>query len=164
MTTIRLTTEIHAPAALVFDLSRDIGLHSQSASQTRETAIAGRTSGLIEKGETVTWRGRHFGLWQTHKSLITELQYPDFFVDEMVEGRFKSFRHEHHVRERDGMMVMEDILSYETPYGWMGHLFDRFVLKRHMTDFLRTRNAFLKSAAEQQAGQPPEHRQGLDPE
>ena len=51
MPTINLTTEINAPIEICFDLSRSIDLHKQSMEHTKEEAIAGRTSGLIEDGD-----------------------------------------------------------------------------------------------------------------
>lgn len=50
--------------------------HKQSTSKSNETAIAEVTSGLINKGETVTWRGKYFGFYLTHKSLISEMKFP----------------------------------------------------------------------------------------
>ena len=96
MPKIELITVIDAPVEKVFDFSRSIDLHMESTRQTGEYAIAGKTSGLIESGETVTWRAKHFGIWQTLTSKITEFDRPNYFVDEMVEGAFKSFRHEHY--------------------------------------------------------------------
>jgi hypothetical protein len=60
MTTIHLTTKIQAPIQTVFDVSRNIDTHQQSASKSDEVAIAGVTSRLINLNETVTWRGKHF--------------------------------------------------------------------------------------------------------
>jgi hypothetical protein len=71
MPIIRLQTIIHAPQKIVFDLSRNIDLHQVSPAQTGEKAIAGRTSGLIEQGETVTWQAKHFGVVQQLTSKIT---------------------------------------------------------------------------------------------
>ena len=60
MTQIKITTKIKAPIEIVFNNCRNIDIHQYSASKTNEIAIAGRTSGLINKGETVTWKGKHF--------------------------------------------------------------------------------------------------------
>jgi hypothetical protein len=60
MPTINLTTEINAPIEICFDLSRSIDLHKHSMEHTGEEAIAGRTSGLIEDGEFVTWQAKTF--------------------------------------------------------------------------------------------------------
>src|SRR6476660_8906395 len=98
MTEIYLTTRIDAAPETVADLSRNVDLHQHSMQHTGEQAIAGVTSGLINLGETVTWKEKHFGIWLTHKSCITALQHPDYFVDEIEEGYFKAFRHFHHFK------------------------------------------------------------------
>lgn len=86
---------INAPREIVFDLARSIDFHKESTKYTKEEAIAGKTSGLLELGESVTWRAKHFGLWLELESKITEFDYPNYFVDEMQKGNFKSFRHKH---------------------------------------------------------------------
>ena len=62
MTRFRLETLIVAPIERVYDLARDVDLHARSMAHTNERAVAGRTTGLIGLGETVTWRARHFGI------------------------------------------------------------------------------------------------------
>ena len=148
MPTIELFTQINAPIEIVFDLSRSIDLHMESTKQTGERAIAGRTSGLIGLGETVTWRAKHFGIWQNLTSKITEYQYPDYFVDEMVSGAFKSFRHEHHFSTIDGQTLMKDLFVFESPFGLFGKFFNWLVLKKYMTGLLVERNRVIKEAAE----------------
>lgn len=130
-------------------MSRNIDVHQNAASQTNEKAIAGVTSGLININETVTWSGKHFGLYLTHTSKITEMDLHDYFVDEMIKGKFKSFRHEHSFIEKNDKTVMTDILYYETPFGIFGKLFDKLLLKKHLTNFLISRNEVLKKLAEQ---------------
>ena len=88
MPLIKLHTEIKANKEIVFDLSRSIDLHKISTEHSNETAIAGRTSGLIELHETVTWRAKHFGVYQTLTSKITTFNRPNLFTDEMVKGAF----------------------------------------------------------------------------
>ena len=148
MPTIELFTQINAPIEIVFDLSRSIDLHIESTKQTGERAIAGRTSGLIGLGETVTWRAKHFGIWQNLTSKITEYKYPDYFVDEMVSGTFKSFRHEHHFSTIDGQTLMKDLFVFESPFGLFGKFFNWLVLKKYMTGLLVERNRVIKEAAE----------------
>jgi ligand-binding SRPBCC domain-containing protein len=148
MTTIHLTTEINAPIEVVFNNSRDIDLHQESASQTHEKAIAGRTSGLIEKRETVTWRGKHFGVYLQHQSIISEMDFPTYFVDQQLKGSFKSFKHQHLFEEKNGVTIMQDILQYERPFGIFGKLFDILFLEKHLTKFLEYRNRVLKVSSE----------------
>ncbi|CAH0334764.1 hypothetical protein FVB9288_00370 [Flavobacterium sp. CECT 9288] len=148
MTTIQLTTKINAPIEIIFDLSRNIDVHQQSTSKSNETAIDGITSGLINLNETVTWRGKHFGVYLKHKSLISAMENPTYFVDEMLEGKFKSFKHQHTFIQKNGFVIMEDKIQYETPYGIFGKLFDLLVLKNHLSTFIAERNSFIKTLAE----------------
>ncbi len=148
MTTIQISTIIKAPIAVVFDLSRNIDTHQESANKTNEKAIAGRTSGLIQKGETVTWRGKHFGLYLQHQSIISALDFPTYFVDQQSKGHFNFFRHQHFFEKKEDFTIMRDVLEYQTPFGIFGKLFDHWLLKKHLTDFLLHRNAVLKKEAE----------------
>lgn len=148
MPKIELITLINAPIETCFDLARSIDLHMESTKQTGEHAIAGRTSGLIETGETVTWRAKHFGMWQTLTSKITDFEKPNFFADEMVEGAFKNFRHEHYFLARNGQTQMKDMFVFESPYGIFGRLFNRMILTKYMTTLLIKRNTVIKAAAE----------------
>ncbi len=81
MAILRVETMVNAPAGRCFDLSRSVDLHVQSAGATGETAIAGTTSGLLDLGDQVTWRGKHFGVWQTLTSKITVFDRPRHFRD-----------------------------------------------------------------------------------
>jgi len=148
MSTINLTITINAPLKTVFDISRNIDIHQQSAASSKEKAIDGVTSGLINLNETVTWRGKHFGFYLTHKSRITAMNFYDYFVDEMEEGKFKTFKHEHFFEEKNGVTIMTDKLQYETPFGIIGKLFDTLLLKNHLIHFLLERNKTLKKIAE----------------
>ena len=148
MTTIKLITKINAPIQTVFDLARNIDIHQASLNQSNEKAIDGKTSGLIEKGETVTFRGKHFGIYLNHQSKITEMENPVYFVDEMIQGHFKSFRHEHSFVEKNGKTAMIDLIEYKTPFGIFGRVFDRFFLKKYLTKILTERNTFIQQTAE----------------
>ncbi len=148
MTTIKITTNYNAPIETVFDTNRNIDIHQQSASKTKEVAIAGITSGLINKNETVTWKGKHFGVYLTHQSLISEMDFPTYFVDEQLKGQFKSFKHQHFFEQKENHVEVTDVLEYETPFGIFGQLFDRLALKKHLTEFILHRNAVLKNLVE----------------
>ena len=148
MTTIKITTTYFATIERVFDTNRNIDIHQQSASKTKEVAIAGITSGLINKNETVTWKGKHFGVYLTHQSLISEMDFPTYFVDEQLKGQFKSFKHQHFFEQKENYVEVTDLLEYETPFGIFGQLFDKLLLKKHLTNFIIHRNAVLKNLAE----------------
>lgn len=139
---------IKAKKEIVFDLSRSIDLHKISTVQTNEEAIAGKTSGLIGLGESVTWKARHFGIYQKLTSKITSFDRPNSFVDEMVKGIFVSFKHQHIFKDDGGQTLMIDIFHYETPLWFLGKLADELFLKNYMTKLLKKRNHTIKEFAE----------------
>jgi len=148
MPRIELKTLIKSNNTIVFDLSRSIDLHKISTKKTNEEAIAGKTSGLIGLKESVTWRAKHFGVYQKLTSIITEYDRPNYFVDEMQKGAFKRFKHEHRFEELDGETLMTDIFDYQSPFGILGELADKLFLEKHMTELLIERNRIVKEFAE----------------
>lgn len=158
MTQIKVTTTINAPIEMVFNNCKNIDIHQYSASKTNEKAIAGRTSGLINKGETVTWKGNYFGIYIQHQSIISEMDFPNYFVDEQLKGHFKSFKHQHFFIQKENLTIMTDILEYKTPFSFIGKLFDKLLLENHLTNFIIYRNAILKQLSENHQHQPPQNR------
>ena len=148
MPTITVETKINAPLETCFDLARDIGLHCSTASRTRERAVEGRTSGLINLGESVTFEARHFGVLQRFTSRVIEFDRPNYFVDEMTRGAFKSMKHRHEFKVLGTQTLMTDTLIWVSPFGIAGVLFDKILLEKHMRNFMIERNGKLKSAAE----------------
>jgi len=148
MPVIKLVTTIKAPIDVVFNLSRSIDLHKISTAHTNEEAIAGVTSGLINMGESVTWRAKHLGITQKLTSKITAYNFPYYFTDEMVAGPFKSFKHEHIFKEVNGATVMTDIFNYKSPLGILGTIADVLFLEHYMTKLLTERNRVVKQFAE----------------
>jgi ligand-binding SRPBCC domain-containing protein len=148
MPQIIITTHIHAPIQRVFDLARSIELHLQTTQQTGEKIVAGRTSGLAEMGDTMTWYAKHLGVWQHLTSEINRFDAPFIFGDRQVKGAFKSFQHDHFFEEKDGGTVMRDVFTFEAPLGMLGRLANVLFLTRYMRKFLLKRNVGLKKIAE----------------
>jgi len=148
MARIEIITEINAPPRVVFDLARDLDLHKRSMDHTEEQAIAGRTSGLIELGEEVTWRAKHFGMFHTHTSRISHFDSPRHFRDEMVRGRFKRFDHDHYFEEYPGGTRMTDVIVFSSPASPIGLLVDWIVMTNYLKKLIKRRCDTIKLAAE----------------
>jgi ligand-binding SRPBCC domain-containing protein len=148
MSVIRLHTCIKADISKVFDLARDIDLHQKSTFKTGEKVIAGRTSGLIEQGETVTWKARHLGVLQTLTTKIVTMQKPHQFTDVMLKGAFRSMKHQHLFRQEGRYTIMTDIFEFESPFGIIGKIVNAVFLKNYMKEFLMERNRLIKNTAE----------------
>ena len=117
-------------------------------SSSKEQVIAGVTSGLIALGEEVTWRARHFGIWQKLTAKIIEFDRPYHFRDVMVRGAFKAFTHDHDFSSENARTIMKDVFVFESPMGILGHVANVTFLTRYMTDLLSTRAQHLKLTAE----------------
>jgi len=148
MPVIELKTVVRAPIKRCFDLSRSVDLHVQSTSKTGERAIAGVTQGLLGLGDEVTWRARHFGIWQNLTSRLTMFDRPRHFRDSMVRGAFSRFDHDHFFVEVPEGTEIRDVFDYTSPLGPLGRIVDALVLKQYMTNFLEERNRIVKRVAE----------------
>ena len=149
---LRVETLIQAPLEACFDAARDMGLHCESARQTGERIVAGKSSGLLELGDEIVFEGTHFGVRQRLGSRITAMDPPAMFVDEMTQGVFASLCHTHEFASRDQGTLMVDILEWRSPLGILGRIADVLFVSRHMERFMHQRNSFLKSHLEPGAG------------
>jgi ligand-binding SRPBCC domain-containing protein len=143
--TFECTTRSLLPADRLFDLSRDIGAHTESMSRSRETAVAGVRSGFIGLGEEVTWRAWHFGVPLRMTSRITAMNAPQSFTDEQVHGPFRFFRHEHEFTADGTGSIMIDRVSFAAPLGILGRIVERAILARYVRRLIERRNAYLRS-------------------
>ncbi len=148
MTTLHLSTEINAKIETCFDVARDIDIHILSTKNTNEKVIDGRTKGLCELGDTITWQAKHLGIKQNFTVKIIQFNQPFYFEDTMLNGAFRTMQHKHYFEEKNGITTMKDKMEYSVPFGFIGKIFDAVYLKKYMHQFLLTRNEVLKSVAE----------------
>lgn len=148
MPVIELKIMIDAPIERVFDLARSVDLHIKSTSKTNEQAVGGRTTGLIELGELVTWKANHFGIKQELTSKVVAYDRPVYFRDSMQKGAFSRFDHQHFFEEIDGVTMMRDVFDYNSPYWIFGYIADKLFLKGYIKRLLLERNEMIKNVAE----------------
>lgn len=145
---IHLTTFIAAPIERVFDLSRSIDLHKISMQKYGEVPVQGTTFGLLQEGETVTWRAKHLLKERFLKAKLTFFKRPYVFIDEQVEGPFQSLKHEHYFKPIENGTLLIDQFRFEIGRGKVGTLFNKLYLTRYMERLLEERNAMIKEVAE----------------
>jgi ligand-binding SRPBCC domain-containing protein len=144
-------TIVNAPLDRCFDLARSVEVHLAGNIHWGEEAIAleGVTSGLIDLGQQVTWRAKHFAVRHKLTSKITEMNRPGYFQDVMMQGPFQSMMHDHYFRPLPvGGTEMRDLFIFEAPLAFLGRLAEIVFLRRYMLALLRERNAVLKRIAE----------------
>ena len=136
-------TECSLPPERLFDLARSVDAHVESQKGSAERAVAGVTSGLIGAGQEVTWRARHFGIPLTMTSHITHFDFPRSFTDEQVKGPFRSFRHIHEFEATPGGCLMTDRVEFTAPFGPLGRVVERLVLRPYLQRLIMDRGRFL---------------------
>ena len=144
-------TIINAPIKRCFDLARSVEVHLLANIHSGEQALAigGVTSGLPELSQQVTWRAKHFGVWQNLTSKYTAMQSPTYFQATMVEGIFRSMQADHYFRTLpSGATEMKDLFLVAAPLPVLGRLAEILFLRRYMLALLRERNTVIKQLAE----------------
>jgi ligand-binding SRPBCC domain-containing protein len=140
-----LETHIAATPSVVFNLARDIGVHVASMHASQERAVDGVTMGLMELGDTVTFRARHFGIWFTMTARVTEMSEPTRFTDQQARGPFRSFRHQHEFEATPwGGTLMTDTVELASPA--FGVLAERLILVPYLRRLIASRNAHLAAS------------------
>lgn len=151
MTVIQETTSIEAPIERCFDLARSVEVHLLGNTHFGETAVAtgGRLAGLIEEGERVTWRAKHFWFWHELTSQVISLERPAYFRDVMVCGIFRSMSHDHYFRLlSNGQTEMRDVFAFAAPLPVLGRFAELTFLGSYMRRLLRERNEVIRRVAE----------------
>jgi ligand-binding SRPBCC domain-containing protein len=144
-------TQIQAPIERCFDLARSVEVHLAGNIHWGEQAVAecGAISGLLRRGDRVTWRAKHFGVWHRLASEITGMDRPTYFQDRMVRGPFESMWHDHFFRALpNGATEMRDVFCFAAPLGILGQIAEGLVLRRYMRGLLGGRNAVIRQMAE----------------
>ncbi len=65
-------------------------------------------------------------LWVTE---ITHVKDHHFFMDEQRIGPYKLWHHQHILEEKDGGVLMKDIVSYAPPLGVLGNIANTLFIK-----------------------------------
>ncbi len=60
---------------------------------------------------------------------ITHVHDRKYFVDEQRVGPYSIWHHQHRISEIDGGVLMEDIVSYKPPFGFMCDLVNAILIK-----------------------------------
>lgn len=131
----------------LWDFYTDIGHLEVITPPELELRLVKSTHQKLVEGAEVWIRGKLVTNSQWH-SRITRLQ-PYEYVDEMLSGRFKVWRHLHKFTEADGSTNVIDEIDFELPYGPVGRIFDGYVLTQLERTFayrkVATKRVFEKS-------------------
>ena len=77
-------------------------------------------------------------------SEITHIEDKKYFVDEQMYGPYSLWHHKHFIEEIDGGVLMEDIIDYKVPLGFLGRLAHPFLVKPKLEEIFNYRQKKLE--------------------
>lgn len=96
---------------------------------------SGITSEMMYQGQIITYKIGIFPLiksnWVTE---ITSVKDKAYFVDEQRFGPYKMWHHEHLFTEKDGITEMIDKISFALPFGFLGAIAYKLLIKNKLMD------------------------------
>lgn len=102
------------------------------------------------KGTLIDYKLKLFGVpfyWRTE---ITVWEPPFRFVDIQVKGPYKKWVHEHIFREeKEGKVLMEDIVTYKSPGGLLEPIIHKVFVERNLNKIFKYREDSCKSLLDQ---------------
>jgi ligand-binding SRPBCC domain-containing protein len=72
------------------------------------------------------------GIKMTWVTEITHVDDKKYFVDEQRMGPYKMWHHQHKIEEVDGGVMMEDIVTYQPPFGILGAIANSLFIKKQL--------------------------------
>jgi len=70
---------------------------------------------------------------------ITHVKDQEYFVDEQRYGPYALWHHKHFIKEIEGGVLMEDIIDYKLPLGWLGQLAHPILVKPKLNEIFNYR-------------------------
>lgn len=76
-------------------------------------------------------------------SKITQVQHLSHFTDEQLSGPYAFWHHTHFLKEIDGGVIMEDLIYYKVPFGFLGRLVHPIIVKPQLEKIFEFRSKKL---------------------
>ena len=140
---VELSCTLAAPIAEVFAFHLDTR-NAARISPPSQLVVSVEGTFPLALGSEVRLRTRQRPLpfTQTWRVRIARLEEPTLIEDEMLQGPFALWVHEHRFAELpDGRTRLTDHLTYALPAGPLGRIADRLVVRRLLLSTFRARHA-----------------------
>lgn len=124
----------------VWDFYTDIGhLQVITPQQIRLKIVKSSTGNKLQEG-TEVWIEGNLVVKSTWHSKITEMK-PYIYTDEMLEGRFKTWKHIHAFEKVEGGTKVLDEIEFDLRYGLFGKMFEGYAHKQLEKIFAHRKSA-----------------------
>ena len=86
-----------------------------------------------------------FGMPMAWLSEVSQCDEPQRFVYQQAIGPFKFWSHEVRLSEADDHILMEDIVFYAMPWGWLGQVLHTLLIGKKLQQIFDTRQQYLQA-------------------
>lgn len=86
-------------------------------------------------------------LWGIKTLWVTEITHvidKEYFVDEQRVGPYRLWHHQHRLIEGPGGVQMEDTVTYQPPFGWLGNIANNLIIKNKLKEIFDFRTQILE--------------------
>ena len=84
------------------------------------------------------------GIKTTWVTEITHIKDEEFFIDEQRVGPYALWHHEHQIEKTEEGVLMTDIITYQPPFGFLGAIMNRLVIKKKLNEIFSYREKVLE--------------------
>lgn len=77
-------------------------------------------------------------------SEITQIKEKEYFIDEQRMGPYKMWHHQHWVKPIEGGVLMEDVVSYQPPFGFIGSLANAVIIRKKLNQIFSYREKAME--------------------
>ena len=81
--------------------------------------------------------------WVTEITHVADLKY---FVDEQRVGPYKMWHHQHWIEPVEGGVLMTDIIDYQPPFGFLGAIGNRLIIRNKLEEIFSYRKEKLEQS------------------
>lgn len=74
---------------------------------------------------------------------ILEIKDKHYFVDEQKKGPYRKWEHKHSVIQKEGHVVLMDIINYQLPFPFFQSYLNKWFVKKRIVEMFEHRNKVL---------------------
>jgi len=142
----RFEAEVWIPGALsdVFSFFADARNLEKITPPWLNFQVLSQSTPSIQEGTVFEYRLRLRGLPVKWKSRITKWEENKRFMDVQLSGPYQRWEHLHEFVEKDGGVLMRDIVDYQLPFGRLGRLVAGWLVDRDVKKIFGYRSSYIK--------------------
>lgn len=123
---------IHAPVSDVFEFFEDPRNLAKITPNNMNFTIVKMDRPPMRPGFRIKYEIKWLGIGLSWLTTITEYDPGKRFLDVQTRGPYAVWEHEHRFEEVDGETIMRDRVRYQLPFGILGSIVHRLIVRRQL--------------------------------